>query len=221
MQNRILYIFLDEAGNFDFSSTGTRYFVLTSVAKERPFLTYRELTELKYDLVEQKMDIEYFHASEDSQVVRTQVFDIIQKNLNGIRVDALIVEKNKTHPALQVEERFYPKMLGYLLKYVMEKQDFGMVTEVIVFTDKIPIQRKRKAVEKAVKSILAEMLPKATRYRLLHHESKSNMDLQIADYCNWAVYRKWARGDKRSYNIIMQVIKTEFDIFQNGTTLYY
>ncbi len=34
---------------------------------------------------------------------------------------------------------------------------------------------------------LAGMLPKTARYRVLHHDSKSNMDLQIVDYCNWAV----------------------------------
>ena len=34
---RFLYIFLDEAGNLDFSRNGTRYFVLAGVAKERPF----------------------------------------------------------------------------------------------------------------------------------------------------------------------------------------
>jgi hypothetical protein len=59
---RFLYIFLDEAGNLDFSSNGTKYFLLTSVTKERPFLAYKEMTELKYDLVEQGLDIEYFHA---------------------------------------------------------------------------------------------------------------------------------------------------------------
>jgi hypothetical protein len=58
MADRFLYIFLDEAGNLDFSPSGTRYFLLGSVAKERPFHAYKELTELKYDLVELGMDIE-------------------------------------------------------------------------------------------------------------------------------------------------------------------
>ena len=50
-------------------------------------------------------------------------------------------------------------------------------------------------VKKAVKMTLAKMLPKGVRYRVLHHDSKSNLDLQIADYCNWVIYRKWDRGD--------------------------
>lgn len=37
MPQRCLYVYLDEAGNFDFSPSGTRYFILGSMALERPF----------------------------------------------------------------------------------------------------------------------------------------------------------------------------------------
>jgi hypothetical protein len=220
-EKRYLYIFLDEAGNLDFSPGGTRYFILSSVTKERPFLAYKELAELKYDLVELGANLEYFHAAEDNQATRNRVFDIIRRNLGGIRVDALIVEKCKTGEALRAEERFYPEMLGYLLRYVTEGHDLRQFTEVIVFTDRIPVQRKRQAVEKAVKLTLAQKLPKGCRYRVLHHDSKSNCDLQIVDYCNWAIYRKWDRADARSYNVIQPVVRSEFEIFRNGITHYY
>ena len=59
------------------------------------------------------------------------------------------------------------------------------------------------------------------RYQVLLHDSKSNVDLQIADYCNWAIYRKWSRGDERSYNLIRTAIRSEFDIFRSGSTYYY
>ena len=94
--------------------------MLACVTRERPFGDYSEFVNLKYEVVEQGLDIEYFHASEDRQMVRDRVFDIIQRNLTGMRVDALIVEKRKTGPALRQEARFYPKMLGYLLRYVLE-----------------------------------------------------------------------------------------------------
>lgn len=218
---RFLYIFLDEAGNLDFSPKGTRFFVLGCISKERPFHAYRELNELKYDLVEQGVDIEYFHASEDRQATRDAVFQIIRCHLNGVRYDAVVVEKRKTGTALQAEEKFYPKMLGYLLRYVLEGHDLRRYREAIVFTDKLPVARKRNAIEKAVKETLAEMLPKTASYRIYHHDSKSNFDLQIADYFNWAVYRKWERADTRSYALIEPAIQSEFDIFRCGTTHYY
>ncbi len=154
MTKRFLYIFLDEAGNLDFSINGTKYFLLTSIAKERPFLAYMEMTELKYDLVEQGLDIEYFHASEDSPFIRKKVFDIILDKLKGMRIDSLIVEKRKTGPALRVEECFYPRMLGYLLNHILKFYDLSLYSEVIVFTDRIPINKKRKAIEKAVKTLI-------------------------------------------------------------------
>lgn len=220
-QKNCLYIFLDEAGNFDFSQGGTEYFVLTSLTKERPFEAYKPLTELKYDLIELGIDLEYFHAAEDQQATRNRVFDIIESHLTEARLDSLIIEKRKTGPSLQNGIRFYPEMLGYLLKYVLNGMNLANMSEVVIVTDRIPIARKRQAVEKAVKKTLARMLPQNVPYRVLHHDSKSNVDLQIADYCNWAIYRKWSRQDERSYVKIKKAVKSEFPIFQNGTKNYY
>ena len=83
MADRFLYIFLDKAGNLDFSPTGTRFFLLGAVTKERPFHAYKELTELKYDLAELGTELEYFHASENAQPVRNRVFNVIRRNLAG------------------------------------------------------------------------------------------------------------------------------------------
>jgi len=218
---RHLYLFLDEAGNLDFSRNGTRYFLLGCITKERPFRAYQELTELKYDLIEQGISLEYFHAAEDKQATRDRVFDIISRHLEGVCVDVLLVEKRKTTPSLQLEERFYAHMLGQLLQYILAQHRLQDFKEVIVFTDRLPVQRKRAAVEKAVKLTLAAQLPAGTRYRVLHHDSKSNFDLQIADYCTWAVYRKWSLADPRSFERIASVVQREWDFFQSETASYY
>jgi hypothetical protein len=214
---RFLYIFLDEAGNLDFSKNGTKYFVLGGITKERPFHAYKEMTELKYNLVERGMGLEYFHAAEDTQNTRNEVFDIVEKNLTGVAVDAIIVEKTKVDAALRTEEQFYPKVLGTLLREILKRHPVMDFQEVIVFTDNLPVSRKRAAVEKGVKLTLATMLPASVRYRVLHHASKSNMDLQIADYCTWAIYRKWNGQDSRSFDRIRTVVRTEWDVLQAGS----
>jgi len=48
-----------------------------------------------------------------------------------------------------------------------------------------------------------------------------HLDLQIADYCNWAIYRKWNSGDYRSYNVIGPVVRSEFEIFKTDSQFYY
>lgn len=218
---RSLYIFLDEAGDFAFSERGTRYFIVGSITAERPFPVYPALTELKYDLAEHGTDLEYFHASENAQAVRDQVFAIVQKHLDGIQIDTTIVEKRKTGTALQVPEKFYPRMLGYHLEFILRQYRLTDYDSVIVYTDQIPVQRNREAIKKAVKQTLAKSLPAGVAFQVLHHDSKSNFQLQVADYCTWAVYRKWAKQDQRSYRLIAAAVRSEFDIFRTGIQMYY
>lgn len=221
MSSQYLYVFLDEAGDFNFSASGTRFFALTSITTTRAFPWDAPLLSLKFDLIEVGLDIEYFHAAEDRQAVRDQVFKIIGAHLSNLRIDSLIIEKRKTGPALQVLEKFYPGMIGYLLRYVLDPQNLGDIAEVIVITDNIPVSKKREAVEKAIKQTLSRMLPSGTKYRILHHASKSCVGLQMADYCNWAIFRKWERGDLRSYDLIRSGLRSEYDIFKSGTRYYY
>ena len=213
---RCSYIFLDEAGNLDFSANGTRYFVLTSISMRRPFPVYEALNDYKHDCLEYGLDMEYFHCVADNNHVRKGVFDLIAAHLGGMRhmsIDSLVVEKRKTGPALREDMRFYPEMLGHLLKFVLPKELDAGAEEVIVITDKLPLNRKRQAVEKGTRLALAEMLPQGMRYRILHHASRSHYGLQVADYCCWAVFRKWNRNKTHYYDLIKQAVRSEFDIF--------
>ena len=94
-------------------------------------------------------------------------------------------------------------------------------SEVIVVTDELPLKKKRKAIEKAVKTTLKRMLPSDTKHRVIHHDSRSCCGLQVADYLNWAVYRKWKDGDQRSYRVVKPAIKSEFPIFRRGNKNWY
>lgn len=215
------YLFLDEAGNFDFSPTGTQYFVLTSVATRRPFPVHGSLDDYKHDCLEYGLDAEYFHCADDNARVRQRVFDLIAANVGSLRIDCLVVEKSKAEPDLRDDKRFYPEMLGHLLKYVIPRELNGSVDEVIVITDTIPIQKKRKAIEKAIKEALSDKLPAGIRYRILHHASRSHYGLQVADYCSWAVFRKWQKSETGYYDLIKPAIQSEIDIFCSEARHYY
>jgi hypothetical protein len=220
--NQYLYIFLDEGGNFDFSPNGTPYFTITAISTLRPFNFYNSLISKRYDWIEHGLDIEYFHASEDSQIVRNTVFEIVIKYLSDITIDTIIVEKRKTNPGIREISKFYPKILGHLIRYVCSERNCRDYKGVIITTDKIPVNKKAKAVEKSIKITVSPMMSVAGKpYQILHHESKSSMGLQVTDYCNWAIYRKWSADDKRSYELLKGRIRSEFDIFQMGTTYYY
>ena len=216
-----LYIFVDEGGNLDFSPSGTKYFTLTGLTIPRQFPFDPHLSELRFDLLEQGLELECFHAAEDRQATRNRVFSVICHCLNSLRADSVIVEKRKTGPSFRADAVFYPRMMGHLLQYVLNGAKGRKVSEVIVITDRLPVAKKRNAIEKAVKTTLAAMLPAHLPYRVIHHDSKSCSGLQVADYLNWAIYRKWDSGDLRSYTPIQPAIHSEFDIFRRGTTIWY
>lgn len=219
MDKKTLYIFLDEGGNFDFKSKGTRYFCLSCITIQRPFILNITLDQYKYDLVEYGLDTEFFHCADDNMHVRDKVFSMIQENLNNLSIDSLIVEKSQTPLSIQDDKHFYPKMLGNLLRHVVNRYYLPNIKEIIVVTDTIPVNKKRKAIEKSIKIILAEMLPKEAQYRILHHASKAHYGLQIVDYCNWAIFRKWERCDDTYYRLIKKSLKSELNIFEEQLEL--
>lgn len=210
--SRSTYIFLDESGNLDFSANGTRYFVLTSVSMERPFSMYDALDGYRYDCIERGGNIEYFHCYNDRRAVRNAVFDMIVAHLDGIHVDCLVVEKPQTSAAMREDMRFYPMVLGHLLSMVVPAEtDYGRDEEIIVIADTIPLNKRRRSVEKAVRTTLSKMLPRV-KYCVLHHQSRSHYGLQVADYFCWAAFRKLERGDGAWYDRIKPAVRNEFRI---------
>ncbi len=108
-----------------------------------------------------------------------------------------------------------------MLEYLCNRIDISGIDNLFIFTDAIPEKKRKKAIEKVIKTTIKHKIKDRVNYRILHHESKSNFDLQIIDYYNWAIYRKWDSNDLRSYNYIKEVIKSEFDIFGTGKTYFY
>ena len=214
--NYCAYIFLDESGNFDFSSRGSRYFLLTSVSMKRPFLAARTMDEYKHDCLEYGLNLEYFHCYRDGRDIRRRVFDLIASHLDGMNIDCLVIEQARTDPALREDRRFYPELLSHLLKLVLptELKTDG-VEKVIVITDTIPVNKKRIAAEKAVRTALRSVLPPRMKYHILHHQSRSHYGLQVADYCCWAIFRKWQTGERAWYDHIKPAVRNEVEFYRS------
>jgi hypothetical protein len=194
---------------------------LTCVLLQRPFTFESKLSDLKHDFIEDGFNIEQFHAHKDKRRIKQCVFDVIRENISIISIYSVIIDKRKTIPSLQQPIKFYPKMLGYLIKFMTEYVVKKSASRFIIITDKIPHKGKIKAIEKAIIPHLARIVPEETRFTLLHHSSKSNYCLQVVDYCNWAIMRKWAREDTCYYDLIKTGIQSEFDIFNRGEFYYY
>lgn len=214
---RTPYVFLGESGDFDFSTGGSRYFILTSVTAPRPFAFDGKMSDYRYALLEEGVDLERFHCVRDNWRIRETVFETITADLDALSIDCVIVDKAKTNPTLWTPRQFYPKMMGYLLTYVLRGMGPVDAGKAVVVTDRLPISKGRKIVEKAIR----EAVPATMAFCIRHHPSCAHFGLQVADYCCWAIQRKWERGDERFYGRIKTSVRSEFDIFGTGDTRYY
>lgn len=212
-----LYIFLDESGNLDFSRGGTKYYVLAAVTTTNPLATSQELQQLKYDLLEEGVDIEYFHASEDKQTTRNEVVKKLQAMSNTLKVHYIYAEKPKTHPKLQSSSAFYGKLGTTLIKFIIGYRSNGFDDILIVF-DKALTSKERK-------SFLGEIKPELKSlgkpYRIYFHRTLSDFNGQIADYFAWTKYVSLERNEQRPLTSLSGIPMTEFDLFHRGTKEWY
>lgn len=211
-----VYIFLDESGNLDFSARGTRHFVLTSVSMVRPFAMYEALDAYKYDCLEFGLENEHFHCSHDNRHVRARVFGIISVHLNDLGVCSLVAEKRKTEPSLASDGRLYAAMLRCLLRGALSRTTDPKPSEVVVIADVVPLQSRRKAIEKSVRSALFEIPSQRPTFRILHHDSRAHYGLQVADYLCWAVFRKYERGDSGYFDKLRPALLSEIASFESS-----
>jgi hypothetical protein len=223
---KTLYLFLDESGNLDFSPSGTKYYALTALSTTDPFLIGSKLLRLRYELLPnyacgQRLEENgYFHASEDAQAVRDQVFKILTVSDPQLRIDVVIAQKNKTHPTLQRQPVEFHKTLGEAaLKYAFNRAQWHDYDHVVLVFSSLFDRKKRGILKQAFKSLIKQHA--GVPFALYFHDSKFDLCNQAVDYFGWAVYRKRESTDARSYDLIKHLVKSEFAIFERGTTEYY
>ena len=112
-------------------------------------------------------------------------------------------------------------MRGELTAFLHKLMTGEIVEKVIVITDTIPVNKKRRAIERAARTALHSMLPPGMKYHILHHQSRSHYGLQVADYCCWAIFRKWQTGERTWYDRIKPAVRSELELFRAQSKYYY
>jgi hypothetical protein len=200
-----IYMFFDEAGDLNFKGNGSRVFIAGVLCARDPWPLTRELRDLRESLFRGTMIPEAFHATADRQMVRDRVFDVIA-GLHDLSFHAAVTEKHEVPAAHQEPGRFYQLVADYALRAALERHPSA--DPVYVITDTLPVQRRREGVKKGMKASLSAVLGER-RYELEHHSSAAHAGLQVADYINWALYRKWHDGDDRSSALIQHLVESE------------
>lgn len=209
----VRYLFLDESGNFDFSSKGTRYFTLTTVTLD-DCQVGSDLIQLRRDLARQDIDLfEQFHASEDRQAIRDRVFASICRH--KLRIDVTILDKSLADEHLQKDpDRFYRLAVYMHLRYLIPEL-LVEADELLIVCAALGTKRQMQAHLDHLRYVIHDVSSVQIPVRAALWMSATEPCLQVADYCCWAVHRKWERGDLRSYDLIAGCIATEYELFGN------
>jgi hypothetical protein len=219
-----VYLLADEAGNFDFRrrAGATSYFVLCTIRLDESSVggISARCLELRRELAWQGIALDStFHATTDKQLVRDEVFRLIARE--SFRIDATILEKCKTVPHLQRDpDRFYKTAWHFHFKFVRPKIA-GARDELLVVAASLGTKKKKRALRIGLEDVVWQS-SRAPMCEVACWPAMSDPCLQLADYCTWAIQRKWESGgvDDRSYNLIAPKIATEYELFRNGAPHY-
>jgi hypothetical protein len=149
--------------------------------------------------------------------VRDAVFEAIQAM--DFRFDVTALEKRKTIPRLQADhDRFYKEAWFLHFKFVCPTITTEN-DELLVVASSLGTRARRKSLRGALHDVVQQTAK--CRAHSAFWPCASDPCLLIADYCTWAVQRKYEKGDDRSYKLIRGKISTEFRPFDAGATRYY
>jgi hypothetical protein len=224
-----LFVYIDEGGDFNFSPTGSKVYTISAVITHNPWRLLDEISQLRHGILARVLHptlgqdylerhiCSKFHAAEDKQVVRDSFFEIITK-MDYIKAHSIVVKKNLAHPSLRKPEKFYPRITASLLAYIFKRYEYS---KLCIFVDNIPVTKQKDIFLKAVKTAIRAKEPKK-EFSIFFPPSSSNAYLQVSDYINWAIFRKWENNDTRSYDLIKDLLGTpELDMFAKGDGYEY
>lgn len=215
-----LHLYADEAGCFTFNRNQnvSKYFILCTVTTDDLGLM-AALPKLRHKLLWKGEPLgDAFHATADTQAVRDAVYVELAKH--DFRVQATICEKSKAQPQVRSSKgRFYQYAWYYHFKHAIAKH-VTSGDSLLVTAASIGAKKERDAFTGRLDDVMRQHLaPKC--WKVDFRSAMADSYLQIADYCAWAIQRKWERDDRRSYDLIKDRVTYEYDLWKAGSTHHY
>jgi hypothetical protein len=206
------YLFSDESGdlNFTLGPTSTNHFAVgTLMIGETELSQLRTaLARLRDGLAWKKHGLDsYFHATMDSHAIRALVFVALEQI--DFRVDVTLVDKASVAAALSENRpgffgHVWERHLGRLAPALFKPDD-----AVLVVAAELGTRRERREFRRAIETVMQTHLPYRVKRTLAFWPAASDFAIQAIDYCLWAVFRRWERGDDTYYRLIAKKVVTE------------
>lgn len=222
------YLYADESGNMDFRDHhqhpgATKYFSIGTLlidGEENMQALRADLTALRYDIMRERPAFDgYFHASEDKQAVRDEVFKVLQ--MHQFKVDVTILEKSKAMPKVRPDDPTFYKYAWYFHLKNLAPRNFGPDDNIMLVNASYGTKKLRKNFRDVVEEVADQCCPHVVQRTLGFYNSQTDVLLQAADYVTWAVTRHFEKEDARSRLLIQDKIATAYDLFSIGQIHYY
>lgn len=215
-----LHVAVDEAGDFRFDKHGSKYLILTAAYTYDPEPLASSLTALRFSLLKCGHDLPAFHCCDDKQVNRDAV---VQRMVaaTGWAFAAVVVPKNQAHPSIRPPETLYPMFAKTLIRFILRHRLRTGTSQVVVCMDRLLKGKHREALTKTIKQVCAAENSSLQPW-IYAHPKESNKWIQVADYCCWAIMKKWERGDERTYSTLRPKLTAyELNVFRYGSGQTY
>jgi hypothetical protein len=219
-----VHVFGDEAGDLVFKPSGngvSKNFIIGTVAMEDCSIA-EDLTALRRELAWDGLHLDQFHATEDKQLVRDRVFEIIAAH--DLQFHATSYEKRKARPYTYSDPLYFYKLAWYLHFKHVAPEIADEKDELLVVASSLQIKRKRKTTKAAIHQAVTEVVNQVSPTVSCHcafSPAQSDPCLQVADYMTWAIQRKRESGDSRSYDLIKHQIDSDYDFFKWGSKTFF
>lgn len=211
---------MDESGDLGFKPQTSRYYVFCVTWTYNPQPLAQALTALRFQENKNGSDICRFHAIHDT-TRRNRVLTLLTAH-PGWNFNAIVVEKRKINPSIYDPHVFYPKFASIPLRFVLRYRMISGTSSVMIYTDRLPVNKHKDAIQKTIKTECRKVLGHSIPFGVFHHPGESNCWLQVADYCGWAVGRKWEKSDNAPFSTLQGFYTgDQLDVTAKGTTTYY
>lgn len=214
------FVFADEAGCFKFHKKkgASKYFMLCTITLDACAMSSDLLSVKRRLVAEGDTKRNKLHATTDSKDVRNQVYEILKAE--EFSIDCTILEKTKAQPQTRRDEpTFYKYAWFYHFKSVGPRV-CSQGRKTLITAASIDNKKMRGAFVNSVNNVAQQIVPR-DQWEVSFIETSHDPCLWAADYCAWAIQRKWEMEDDTYYTLIKNKIATEYDLWRVGTKHYY
>lgn len=137
------------------------------------------------------------------------MFNVILRH--KFRVQAQICEKAKAYERVRFSRaRFYKYPWYYLVKHGIARH-LSSGCHLYATAASIGNKKERKTYVNNLRDVLDQNA--GCSFSVDFRPAIADPCLQVADYCAWAIQRKWERDDKRSYALIEDRVTYEYNLW--------